>query len=288
MPLVLEIRGLGKSFGARSSLALLRLGGRRRLQVLAGVDLALEPGARVGLCGPNGSGKSTLLRIVAGIEPPDTGLVRLFGATPADPAARRRIGFLPEASPFPAELSARAALELFASLHGFGRRERHARVAASLERVGLADQAARALGRFSKGMLRRFGLAHAFLAEPDLVLLDEPTAGLDAAGHVLLDELLRESAARGATLLFASHHYEDVARHAERAVVLVDGRIVADGTPAGVLGGPERTLLEIEGLDATAIAELAREVARRGGRVVERHAGGPDLVDLLRRSRERG
>lgn len=279
MPQAVEIHALSKEFPVRNRLGL-RSGTRR---VLDGLDLVLEPGARLGLTGPNGSGKSTLLRILAGVEPPGSGTVQVFGGSLADPAIRRRLGFLPESSPFPAELSAREALELFASLHDLPRAERRARVAQSLERVGLGERAGGPLGRFSKGMLRRFGLAQAFLAEPDLILLDEPTAGLDAEGHVVLAELLEEAKTRGATLILASHQAGDLSRHTERLIVLVDGRVAVDGAPESGWGSEPRVRLELEGLASEDLEALEREVERRGGRVLDRGPATADLLELYRR-----
>ena len=271
----LELRALEKSF--RGGL------GARATAVLHGVDLVLAPGERLGLVGPNGSGKSTLLSIAAGIEPPTRGEVRLFGLPPSSLAARRRLGYLPEGSPFPPELSARAALELLGSLHGLARGERRRRAGELLERVGLADVAGRALGRCSKGMLRRFGLAQAVLHRPDLLLLDEPTSGLDAEGFLVLDELLAEAAARGTALVICSHAVGDLVAHGERLAVLLEGRIVADGPPADLLGAHARRRLELEGLGADGLARVEALVAEAGGAVVAHGPGSDALLELYRR-----
>ena len=260
---------------------------RPRQTVLTGITRSLAAGERVGLCGPNGSGKSTLMRVAAGIERPSEGQVRLFGEDPEATRARKRIGFLPEGAALPGELSARTALELFASLHGFERATRKRRVLAMLERVGLSEARDKELRLFSKGMLRRFGLAHAFLADPDLVFLDEPTAGLDAEGHVVLAELLADARERGAALLLASHHLEDVERHAERLWVLLHGEIVADGPPRDVLALAPDALDEAEsewsvtGLSASDRAAVEAEVTNRDGAM--RRRGRADLGELYRR-----
>jgi ABC-type multidrug transport system ATPase subunit len=209
--------------------------GLRRQPVLHGIDLTLETGASLGLVGPNGSGKSTLLRVIAGIERPSSGDVHVLGATPASADVRRRIGFLPEDSPFPPELRALSALELLGSLRHVPRERARARGAELLERVGLADAARKPLSRFSRGMLRRFGLAQAVLHEPDLLLLDEPTAGLDATGFDALAELLAEARARGASTIVASHMAADLLESA-RLVVLMNGRVAATGAPNELLG----------------------------------------------------
>jgi ABC-2 type transport system ATP-binding protein len=214
-----------------------RTGWRREARwVLREIELVLAPGEAMGLVGPNGSGKSTLLRILAGVERASAGSVRVFGASLAEPAARRRIGYMPDGCPFPAELSPRAVLELLGSLHGLARGERRRAAAELLERVGLAPEARTPLARFSLGMQRRFALSQALLHRPDLLLLDEPTAGLDAAGHVVLHELLGEARARRATLLVATHVVTDLLDRCERAGVLVEGRLARQGMIGELLG----------------------------------------------------
>jgi ABC-type multidrug transport system ATPase subunit len=247
--------------------------------VLAGVDLELAPGERLGLVGPNGSGKSTLLRIASGIECASSGSVRAFGAGPRSDAARRRIGIVPEGAPFPRELGARACLELCASLQGMnaGRCERRAACARMLERIGLAGERA-PLGRYSQGMLRRFALAQAFVHEPDLVLLDEPTIGLDASGHVVLTELLDEARARGVALLLCSHQLDEVLTWTDEVAVLAGGRLFGDALALRAPG--DRVRLEVEGLDEAAFGELASWVDARGGRVLSRFPTAAALIEL--------
>ena len=275
MPSALAVTGLDKSFPVGFW--------RRPRRVLTGLDLRLEAGQSLGLVGPNGSGKSTLLRILAGIERPTRGEVRLFDRSPDDPEARARLGFLPEASPFPAELSPNEALRLLGGLHHLGADERAGGAAKLLARVGLTEHAARPMGRFSRGMLRRFGLAQALLHGPDLLLLDEPTAGLDAIGHVVLTELLEESRARGATHVIASHHLSDIVTHCDRVIVLVEGRIVAQGTPEELVGHGDSVLFEVDGLSTDAIDAAAREIERLGGRIVARAPARGTLLELYRR-----
>ncbi|MCZ6598435.1 MAG: ABC transporter ATP-binding protein [Planctomycetota bacterium] len=267
--------GLRKSFPGTLGL------GRR--EVLHGIDLALARGRNLGLVGPNGSGKSTLLRTLAGIERTSGGTLEVLGGSPDAGHVRRRIGFLPEVSPFPGELSARAALDLLGSLQGMPRAERKRRVPAFLERVGLRESARRALGRFSKGMLRRFGLAQAFLHDPDLLLLDEPTAGLDAVGVGVLADLLGEARARGASVVISSHLFSDVLEHADELAVLVDGRVAASGEPQAVVAGDGRVRLELEDVDEATLDQLERAVQAAGGRVVFRGPGAGALLELYRR-----
>ena len=225
---VLHLRGLRAGYPTAFGL--------RRREVLRGIDLDLGDTRRLGLVGPNGSGKSTLLYVLAGIDRATGGTLELFGADPESASVRRRVGFLPEESPFPRDVRALTALELMGSLKGLGRREARTRGRTLLGRVGLGSEERTRLGRFSRGMLRRFGLAQAVLHDPDLILLDEPAAGLDAQGFVVLEELLDEALARGARVVISSHLAGEVLASCERIICLIDGRIVADGTPAGVLG----------------------------------------------------
>ena len=224
---VLSLRGLRAGYPT--------LLGLRTREVLRGVDFELGDTRRLGLVGPNGSGKSTLLHVLAGIDPATGGEARLFGADPDRLEVRRRVGFLPEESPFPRDMRALRALELMGSLKGLPRAGLRERARAMLERVGLEREARTPLGRFSRGMLRRFGLAQAVLHEPDLLLLDEPAAGLDATGFVVLEQLLAEAGERGARVIVSSHQAGEVLAACERIACLIDGRLVADGTPDQVL-----------------------------------------------------
>jgi ABC-2 type transport system ATP-binding protein len=232
----LEARGLTRhySVGWRGA----------RRWALNGVDLALGRGEALGLIGPNGSGKSTLLRLLAGLERASAGCARVFGADVGTRAARRRVGHVPDGAPFPAELAPLAVLELLGALHGLARAERRRSAHAWLERVGLAREARTPLGRFSLGMLRRFALAQACLHAPEVLLLDEPSAGLDAEGHVVLDELLSAARARGVTLILASHGAPELVAHCRESCVLFAGRVAAHG-PTGAWLGPEGRLLAL-------------------------------------------
>jgi ABC-type multidrug transport system ATPase subunit len=254
--------------------------GFRRKEVLHGIDLCLPRGAVLGLVGPNGSGKSTLLRIVAGVDRASAGRVGVLGGSPHESAVRARLAYLPEDSPFPGELSARSALDLLGALAGLKRDVVRARGARLLARVGLEAAARQPLRSYSRGMLRRFGLAQAFLSEPELVLLDEPTAGLDAQGFGVLEELALEARARGATIVLASHLLSDVHDHCDRLAVLVDGRVAGAGTPGELLGLEGRRVLEVDGLDDEGLARLGAWLAEAGGALVSAKPGGRSLLEL--------
>jgi ABC-type multidrug transport system ATPase subunit len=232
-PAALAIRGLAQHFRRGFWL--------RPRTVLAGVELTLAPGEALGLLGPNGSGKSTLLALSAGLLAPSAGRIEVFGHAAGSRAARREVGFLADGFPFPPELGPREVLELFGALRGNTRRERRARAETWLSRVGLAHEAKTPLGAFSLGMKRRFALAQAAQHEPRLLLLDEPTAGLDAEGHVVLAEILSEARARGAALLLATHVPADLGGCA-RAIVLLGGRVVERVELAELARDPEHLL----------------------------------------------
>ncbi len=279
MEFALQVRRLAKSYPVGFW--------RRRRSVLDGVNLELRVGQTLGVVGPNGSGKSTLLRICAGVERADRGEVLILGSPPGDESVRARLGFLPEDNPFPPELGARSALEMLASFFGYGAREAAERSERMLARVGLESAARIPLGRFSQGMHRRFGLAQAFLHQPALVLLDEPTAGLDAAGHLVLDELWSEARASGASFVIASHEASDLLRFADELAVLVDGRVALAGTPQMLVvdPGPDgRVRLEVEGLKASDLEHVEREVVRRGGRVAYRGPSADTFLEIYRRA----
>jgi len=209
--------------------------GRARDVLGSGLDLSVQGGERVLIAGPNGSGKSTLLRVLAGVEPADAGSIQLAGHPLATRAGRQSLGYAPDGCPFPMELSARSLIRVGGQLAGLDRSTARTRGDAALARVGLAADAARPLGQYSKGMQRRFTLAQAFLTEPAVLLLDEPTDGLDAEGFGVLEELLDEARDRGAAVVLASHV---AALACDRLHVLVDGAWAFVGAPDELLDAP--------------------------------------------------
>lgn len=198
---------------------------RKRRAALRAVSLTVSNGETLGLLGPNGSGKSTLLALLAGLENPSSGAVQVLGAAPRSAEAQGRIGYAGDRCAYPAELSPRTLLRAIAALHGLGGSKGRLRVEELLERFGLTALASRKLERLSAGEKRRFELAQAFLPNPDLLLLDEPSAGLDAPGERVLAEALDEAQARGATILIASHDGADVFGRCSNFAVLIAGRL---------------------------------------------------------------
>ena len=266
--------------------------GWRKKTALADVSLSLPIGRALGLIGANGSGKTTLLRILAGVDRPTSGAVRILGHAPTDRRTRSRLSFLPDGAPFPEELSAPAVLDLIGALGGLDRRTRRMRGAELLERVGLSDTHRAPLRTFSRGMHRRFGLAQAFLTEPDVLLLDEPTAGLDAPGFQVLAELLAQARERGVTVVLASHVASDLIDHCDELVLLSAGRVERQGTPDELLGSSDTLEVKLRGVrldendgstDALTGA-LTRSLMRDGAEVVDVRPARRSLADLYRES----
>lgn len=217
---MLEARNLSKTY-------------RNGVRALVDVDLHVEPGL-YGLLGPNGAGKSTLMRILATLQVPDSGTIR-FGdidvlARPND--LRRLLGYLPQQIGSYPGVSGHSLLERFAWLHGnTDRRLRQREVAALLEKVNLTDVGGQLVSTYSGGMLRRFGIALALLGSPRLLMVDEPTAGLDPAERDRFHRVLADVAA-DAVVLLSTHIVEDVENLCTRLAILAHGRIVAEGAPA--------------------------------------------------------
>jgi ABC-2 type transport system ATP-binding protein len=274
----LDVRGLRRSF--RVALGL------RSVEVLHGIDLELGAGQFLGLVGPNGSGKSTLLRVLSGIDAATSGEVRVLGGDPESSAVKRRVGFLPEDSPFPREMRPVAVLDMLGAIYDMPRAQRRERGERLLERVGLAHARRTPLGRFSRGMLRRFGLAQAVLHEPDLILLDEPTAGLDALGFEVIDELLSEARARGAAVVVSSHQLTDLHRHCDLLGVLIDGHMRARGAPLELvreLGASAQLDVGIAGADERALAAVRWAAENAGAQWIGAAPAQANLLALYRR-----
>jgi len=213
------------------------------IRALDGVDLTVAPGL-YGLLGPNGAGKSTLMRTLATLQKPDSGSITLDGVDAlADPDyVRRRLGYLPQHIGTYPTVTGRQLLERFAWLKGrTDAAERRREVAELLERVNLRADADRAVATYSGGMLRRFGIALALAGDPRLLIVDEPTAGLDPAERSRFHRVLADIAADNIVLL-STHIVDDIESLCERLSILAGGRIVADGTPAALIAPLEGRL----------------------------------------------
>jgi ABC-2 type transport system ATP-binding protein len=232
MPPLLEVKNLRKSFGP--------------LLAVDNVSFSLEAGRLVGLLGPNGAGKTTTVSMVAGLVTPERGEVLVAGrrlAGDTDPA-KRKIGLVPQDLALYDELTARDNLRFFGALFGLTGRALDQAIGSALGLVGLAERARDAVRTFSGGMKRRLNLAAGLLHDPDVLLLDEPTVGVDPQSRNAIFENLETLKARGKALLYTTHYMEEAERLADRIVVIDHGRVIADDTltglqasAAGVVGG---------------------------------------------------
>jgi ABC-2 type transport system ATP-binding protein len=223
---------------------------------LAVADVSLEVGRGeiVGLLGPNGAGKTSVIKMLLGLVHPDAGEVLLLGQPAADPAARARVGYLPELFRYQPWLSPAEVLALHVRLSGIDVPAQQQRDCLSL--VGLADRTRDRVGGFSKGMQQRLGLAVALVAGPELAVLDEPTSALDPLGRADVRDIVLELRSRGVAVLLNSHLIGEVERVCDRVVILDRGRVAASGTLAELLGSRELRL-QLTDLSPAAHARLA-------------------------------
>ena len=203
--------------------------GRTTVLALDGVSLQVEPGEIFGLLGPNGAGKTTAVKILLGLTHATSGEASLLGIPVGRPESRRRVGYLPEGHRFPGYLTARATLSVFGRMSGMTRAEIRQRTEELLARVRLSDWADVRVKKFSKGMVQRLGLAAALVHDPDVLLLDEPTDGVDPVGRREIRDLLREEAARGRAILLNSHLLSEIEQTCNRVAILRKGRVVRQG-----------------------------------------------------------
>ena len=199
---------------------------------LRGVSLTIPTGGVFGLLGPNRAGKTTLVKLLLSLCAPTSGTITRLGAPLSDRRTLARIGYMHENHAFPRYLSASELLTFYGGLSGIRTGNLPAKVDQLLTRVGLADRRSEPIARFSKGMVQRLGLAQALINDPDLLILDEPTEGLDLSGRVLLRQVVRELKAAGKTVLLVSHVLPEVEELCDTLAVLVAGKIVHTGPMA--------------------------------------------------------
>ena len=265
MSIALEAVDVGKTFGA--------------VKALDALSLRIPKGGVYGILGPNGAGKSTLFRIVLGLVRPTTGEARLLGAAAGDIKALRRIGAVIETPRFLPWLTARDTLKVLALESG----EHKPEIDGWLDRVGLTEAADRTVHGFSVGMKQRLALAAALLTRPEVVILDEPTSGMDPAGILEIRALIRELADRdGVTVILASHQLDEVQRVCDRVAFLDRGRLVREGSVSELTAVHELLRLTVSPVDK-ALAVLGDKGRVDGDAVlaaVER-AAAPGLIKAL-------
>jgi ABC-2 type transport system ATP-binding protein len=228
---VVSVRGLTKVFKD--------FWNRPKARAVDNVDFEVRRGEVFGLLGPNGSGKSTTVKLLLGLLNPTRGHIEVFGHSPRHVQTKARIGYLPEESYLYRYLNSRETLDFFGNLFQLSKAERDNRTEQLLEMVGLGKTQTRAVGEFSKGMQRRIGLAQALINDPDLVILDEPTAGLDPIGCREVKDLIVALARRGKTVILSSHLLSDVEDVCDRVVIYYGGKIQAAGTLKELLSEPD-------------------------------------------------
>jgi len=220
----------------------------RRQRVTAVRDLSFEvrPGEVYGLLGPNGSGKSTTLKILLGLVTPNQGRAMIFGQDSRDYHSRRDVGFLPENPYFYKFLTAAETLRFYGKVCGMGGTILNKRIDELIHLVGLEEARDRRIGGFSKGMLQRIGLAQALIQDPRLVVLDEPTAGVDPAGSHQIRDLILDLKKRGKTVLLTSHLLEQVQEICDRVGIMARGEMIREGALADLVSVKNQTEFVIE------------------------------------------
>ncbi len=220
---------------------------RGRVQALRGIDLSVRRGEIFGLLGPNGAGKSTLIKILMTVIRPTRCAGTVLGQAVAHKPTLARVGYLPENHRFPRYLTGRQAVEFFGALAKVDRPTRKRRTAELLETVGMVAAADRRIGTYSKGMAQRIGLAAAMINDPDLILLDEPTDGVDPVGRRDIRNVLPQIKARGKTVFINSHLLSELEMVCDRVAILVRGSVARQGTVEELALGQEYYEIEVEG-----------------------------------------
>lgn len=252
---------------------------RTKAKAVDNVDLEIRQHEIFGLLGPNGSGKSTIIKMILGLLNKTRGRLTVFGKEPTDVSIKKRIGFLPEESYMYRFLNPRETLDYYGKLFGLDSRTRRNRIDELLEMVGLNQVAHRPVGEFSKGMTRRVGLAQALINDPEFLILDEPTTGLDPIGTRQVKDLIVHLGRRGKTILLSSHLLADVEDVCDRMVMLYGGKIRAQGTADELLCDTESTVIQTARLQPETIAQIERIVMQYEGK-------GIDKVDAPRQRLE--
>jgi ABC-2 type transport system ATP-binding protein len=261
-----EIRNLVKEF---------RPAGRKEpLRAVDDVSLSIGAGEVYGLIGPNGSGKSTTMKALLGLVQPDSGSCRIFGNDSLQVDSRQQVGFLPENPYFYKHLSGAETLRFYGKLCGLRGAALEGRVKELLELVDLSEAGNRRLGGYSKGMLQRIGLAQALVQEPRLVILDEPTAGVDPIGSRQIRDLIFDLKKRGITVFLCSHLLEQVQEVCDRVGIIHRGRMVKEGALDELLAVGDQTEIILRDASPELLEKIRALVSSDGGAELLR-AGRP-------------
>ena len=232
--------------------------GRGGVYAVKGVSLLIPQGSVYGLIGPNGSGKSTIMKALVGLLSPDAGQCRVFGQPATAAVNRREIGFLPENPYFYKFLTGEETVRFYGKLCGLSGKALRDRTAELLELVGLTEAAQRRVGGYSKGMLQRIGLAQALVQQPRLLVLDEPTAGVDPIGSRTIRDIILALKLRGMTVFLCSHLLEQVQEICDRVGILYQGCLIAEGSMDELTRDTRRSEVILRNPSPELLAELQR------------------------------
>ena len=243
--------------------------GMRGKKLRAVDDLCLEVGDNeiFGLLGPNGSGKSTTIKIILGLLEASKGTCEIYGRPSKFVDARRSVGFLPEAPYFYRYLTGRELVRYYARICMVSRVKIDSAVDSVIKLVGMTEAADRRVGTYSKGMLQRIGLAQSLVHDPQLVILDEPTAGVDPLGSAAIAEIVRELKRRGKTVLLSSHLLAQIEGLCDRVAILHRGKLVREGRIDDLVEEKDAESLVVQGLSAEGRAVVEAEIKAQGGRL---------------------
>ena len=241
--------------------------GRKKVHALKSLDIEVRKGEIFGLLGPNGSGKSTTIKLILGLLFPSSGRVLVFDKDATETKKNERIGYLPEESYLYKFLTAEETLNFYGRLFDMSGSDRKQRVAELIKLVGLQGARHRQLREYSKGMTRRVGLAQALINDPDLILLDEPTTGLDPIGTREMKDLILDLRDKGKTVLLCSHQLADVQDVCDRVAILHQGELKELGRVSDLLKVKDVTEVHASGLSDEAKKEIAELIKRHGGDV---------------------
>jgi ABC-2 type transport system ATP-binding protein len=276
--IVLEVNGLRKVFHIGFC--------RKRVEAVRNSTFNVRRGEIFGLLGPNGAGKTTTIKTILRLIFPTEGVIRLFGRSAGDPEATKRVGYMPENPYVYQYLKPLEFLDLCGRLTGIPGSELRDRSEAMVDKVGLRHAIDRPIGKFSKGMMQRVGLAQALLHDPELLVLDEPMSGLDPIGRKEVRDLLLEQRERGKTLLFTSHILSDVELLCDRVVIMRHGEITAEGQVHELLQSPRRRVeIRISGASPALRDSLSSRgvIVEYGGGHLTLEAEGDKAVDEILR-----
>ena len=254
---------------------------KQKLVAVRDLNITVAAGEVYGLLGPNGSGKSTTLKIILGLVSPTRGKTEIFGRDSRLVESREAVGFLPENPYFYKYLTGEETLRFYGKLCGLHGAKLKARTYELLELVGLTEARDRRLGGYSKGMLQRIGLAQALIQEPKLVVLDEPTAGVDPAGSREIRDLILALKHRGTTALLSSHLLTQVQEICDRVGILANGVLVREGRVDELLAIENQTEIILENASPKILDELATLLAKSGTRLVEQRKPRTTLERLF-------